>query len=160
MTGAGSWRRSVEGGDGPAEPARDGAPPPAPPAPGVGAGGVERGAPGCVAHAERRVQQHEGLLAGGQQSRAGGIPEQQDQRQYRGAAEDHERHASASAIVNLPSYNALPTQAPASRAARAARRSSSEPTPPETMTSSPSAASAVAPSMSGPVNLPSRETSL
>src|SRR6266487_3073864 len=102
---------------------------------------IERRAPRRSGHTERSIEQHDRLSAGGEESSARGIPEQQDQRQDRGHPQNHERHASASATVNLPSYSARPTQAPARPAARVARRSSSDPTPPDTMTSRPSAAS-------------------
>src|SRR5213075_178632 len=156
LAGAVGGRRGIEGGDARAEAPHHGAPPRQP------ARAVERGAPRSVrtAHAERRIEQHDRLIARGQPPRPRGIDEHENQCEHRHNAQDHERHASASAIVNFPSYNARPTHAPASRAARAARRSSSEPTPPETMTSRHSAASCLAPSMSGPVSLPSRVTSL
>src|SRR6185369_5361986 len=117
----------------------------------VGARAVQRGPERRAVQAERGVEQDDRLIAGRQRTRAGGIPQQQNQRQHRDDAQDHERHASASAIVKRPSYSARPTQTPASPAPRAARKSSSEPTPPETITSTPSAATLLAPSISGPL---------
>src|SRR5258705_1608554 len=124
-------------------------------------GGVERGAP-AAGHAERRVEQHHRLRVRGDGARGHRVPEQQDERQNAGRAQRGESgtyatHANASARVNFASCSARPTIAPANPAARAARRSSSEAMPPDTITSS-WASSVRAPVRSGPSRVPSRDT--
>src|SRR5205814_257311 len=64
---------------------------------------IESRAPRCAAHTEGRIEQHDRLIAGREKPRGRWIPQQQQQREDRGHPQDHERHASASAIVNLPS---------------------------------------------------------
>src|SRR5205823_13306778 len=134
----------------------------------VNAGRVERlpPVPATAAHTEGRVEQHERRHAPRDPARRDGIPEQEQQRreprdpEQRQPGRQAPLHCSASDRVNRPSYSARPTIAPARPPSRIWRRSSSEATPPEAITSRPSAAIARAPASTGPASIPSRATSV